>query len=189
MPSLRERRTHPTSLFSIGNLTALYQAAWPTCWKTYTDCDQNWVAAVTYLQIIGIIVGQITVGFEGDWIGRRFGLVQDALVMTRESARAKRSERVCVLSPAPSERSSSARVVRRDAHQAVGLLMLTASWGTVRRPRPSTSSVINGLDAKRLGHLLRLQSVLLRYWRWRRVPHDVHHRHGEQDHHQFTDGR
>jgi hypothetical protein len=42
----------------------------------------------------GIIVGQILVGIEGDWIGRKFGLVQDALIMF------------------------------------VGLVMLTASWGT-----------------------------------------------------------
>jgi hypothetical protein len=38
--------------------------------------------------------GQVVVGFEGDWVGRRFGLVQDALVMF------------------------------------LGLIMLTASWGT-----------------------------------------------------------
>lgn len=57
-------------------------------------CDENWIAGVSYIQIIGIICGQIGVGIEGDWIGRRVGLVQDALVMT------------------------------------LGLVMLTASWGT-----------------------------------------------------------
>jgi ABC-type xylose transport system permease subunit len=72
------------SLFSIGNLTALFSAVWPACWSKFTECNSNWVAAVTYLQIIGIIFGQIIVGIEGDWIGRKFGLVQDALVMTRE---------------------------------------------------------------------------------------------------------
>ncbi len=40
------------------------------------------MAATSYLQILGIICGQIVVGVEGDWIGRRVGLVQDALVMT-----------------------------------------------------------------------------------------------------------
>ncbi|CAD6565565.1 MAG: hypothetical protein TREMPRED_001530 [Tremellales sp. Tagirdzhanova-0007] len=86
--------TEGYTLFSIGNLTALFSAAWPACWSKYTKCDANWVAAVSYLQIIGIIIGQISVGFEGDWIGRRFGLVQDALIMS------------------------------------LGLIMLTASWGT-----------------------------------------------------------
>ncbi|WVQ94676.1 hypothetical protein IAU59_001756 [Kwoniella sp. CBS 9459] len=86
--------TEGYTLFSIGNLGALYKAVWPMCWSTHQVCDANWVAAVDYLQIIGIIVGQILVGIEGDWIGRRFGLVQDALVMT------------------------------------IGLVMLTASWGT-----------------------------------------------------------
>ncbi|KAK4688773.1 L-lactate dehydrogenase (cytochrome), partial [Tremellales sp. Uapishka_1] len=74
--------TEGYTLFSIGNLKALYQAVWPTCWSTYKVCTKNWVAAVDYLQIVGIIIGQITVGIEGDWIGRKFGLVQDALVMT-----------------------------------------------------------------------------------------------------------
>ena len=54
----------------------------------------QWVAAVTYLEICGIICGQILVGILGDWIGRRWGLIQDATIMF------------------------------------IGLLMLTASWGT-----------------------------------------------------------
>ncbi|WVO24286.1 uncharacterized protein IAS62_005650 [Cryptococcus decagattii] len=74
--------TEGYALFSIGNLSALYKAVWPQCWKTHEVCSANWIAAVDYLQIIGIIVGQILVGIEGDWIGRKFGLVQDALVMT-----------------------------------------------------------------------------------------------------------
>ena len=82
------------SLFSIGNLSALYKAVWPQCWDTHQVCDANWIAAVDYLQIIGIIVGQITVGFEGDWIGRRFGLVQDALIMTRMFSLTSSSESI-----------------------------------------------------------------------------------------------
>lgn len=69
-------------LFSVGNLTPLFKAVWPSCWKSYQTCDKNWIHAVDYLEIIGIIVGQILVGIEGDWIGRRFGMVQDALIMT-----------------------------------------------------------------------------------------------------------
>lgn len=68
-------------LFSIGNLTPLFSAAWPACWSKYTECSQNWVAAVTYLEVIGIMVGQIGVGIIGDWIGRRWGLIQDAVIM------------------------------------------------------------------------------------------------------------
>jgi hypothetical protein len=107
--------TEGYTLFSIGNLTPLFQAVWPACWSTHTVCSKDWIAAVstltqtrscmsaflralffqqTYLQIIGIMVGQVAVGFEGDWIGRKFGLVQDALIMF------------------------------------VGLIMLTAMWGT-----------------------------------------------------------
>ncbi|KAI1470210.1 MFS general substrate transporter [Daldinia caldariorum] len=69
-------------LFSIGNLEPLFESVWGTCWgKSGTECSRNWVAAVTYLEIIGIMVGQVFVGVIGDWVGRRWGLIQDALVM------------------------------------------------------------------------------------------------------------
>ena len=71
-------------LFSIGNLQPLFAApgAFTNCWQSpYSECDHNWVAAVAYLEIIGIIVGQVLVGFIGDWLGRRWGLIQDAIIM------------------------------------------------------------------------------------------------------------
>lgn len=49
-------------LFSIGNLEPLFEKVWPTCWKTNAVCSKNWVASVTYLEIIGIMVGQVGVG-------------------------------------------------------------------------------------------------------------------------------
>lgn len=54
-------------LFSIGNLKPLYQAGFPSCWKTHKICNETWIAAVEYLEICGIIVGQILVGILGDW--------------------------------------------------------------------------------------------------------------------------
>ena len=84
-------------LFSIGNLQPLFAApgAFVNCWsKPYSECDENWVFATAYLEIIGIICGQVLVGYLGDWLGRRWGLIQDATIMF------------------------------------IGLLMLTASWGT-----------------------------------------------------------
>ncbi|KAL7416619.1 major facilitator superfamily domain-containing protein [Mrakia frigida] len=86
--------TEGSTLFSIGNLTPLFAVAWPQCWSTHQTCDIRWVHSIEYLEIAGIIVGQVLVGFEGDWVGRKFGLVQDALIMF------------------------------------LGLVMLTASWGT-----------------------------------------------------------
>ncbi|PHH56018.1 putative inorganic phosphate transporter C23D3.12 [Ceratocystis fimbriata CBS 114723] len=70
-------------LFSIGNLAPLFKAVWPYCWGHSQPgvCSQNWIAAVTYLEIVGIMVGQMLVGVMGDWIGRRFGLIQDAVIM------------------------------------------------------------------------------------------------------------
>ncbi|KAH0543037.1 hypothetical protein FGG08_002645 [Glutinoglossum americanum] len=49
-------------LFSIGNLTPLFQKVWPTCWNTFKSCDRQWIDAVTYLEVMGIICGQILVG-------------------------------------------------------------------------------------------------------------------------------
>lgn len=54
-------------LFSIGNLKPLFQAAFPACWKKNEICDVQWIHAVDYLEIVGIIVGQILVGVLGDW--------------------------------------------------------------------------------------------------------------------------
>jgi hypothetical protein len=82
-PSIGATSVLTVRLFSIGNLSALYRSVWPQCWSTHEVCSANWIAAVDYLQIIGIIVGQVMVGFEGDWVGRKVGLVQDALIMTR----------------------------------------------------------------------------------------------------------
>lgn len=68
-------------LFSIGNLIPLYSAVWPTCWGSHKVCDKTWTQSVTYLEVAGIMVGQILVGAIGDGIGRRFGLIQDAVIM------------------------------------------------------------------------------------------------------------
>ncbi|KAJ5167830.1 uncharacterized protein N7482_003424 [Penicillium canariense] len=67
-------------LFSISNNSALFNVSYKDCWKGKT-CDKNWIAAVNYMEVAGIIVGQILVGFLGDWIGRRWGLIQDAAIM------------------------------------------------------------------------------------------------------------
>nr|POF26238.1 putative inorganic phosphate transporter 1-4 [Quercus suber] len=68
-------------LFSIGNVKPLFQAGFPSCWKTTEVCNPTWIQAVDYLETCGIIVGQILVGIIGDWLGRRWGLIQDALIM------------------------------------------------------------------------------------------------------------
>ncbi|KYG40536.1 hypothetical protein M433DRAFT_8705 [Acidomyces richmondensis BFW] len=68
-------------LFSIGNLGPLFNSSFEDCWKKNKTCNANWVAAVNYLEVVGIIVGQILVGYLGDWIGRRWGLLQDASIM------------------------------------------------------------------------------------------------------------
>lgn len=68
-------------LFSIGNLKPLFEKSFPDCWGDEITCDKTWIRAVEYLEICGIIVGQILVGVIGDWLGRRWGLIQDATIM------------------------------------------------------------------------------------------------------------
>ncbi|KAK6526609.1 hypothetical protein TWF694_005191 [Orbilia ellipsospora] len=68
-------------LFSIGNIKPLFQAVWKECWSTGKVCNAKWVASIEYLEVAGIMVGQILVGIQGDWVGRKWGLVQDALIM------------------------------------------------------------------------------------------------------------
>ena len=74
-------------LFSIGNLKSLFMApgSFGSCWSSKPNkpgvCNPQWVFAVDYLEIVGIICGQVLVGFIGDWLGRRWGLIQDATIM------------------------------------------------------------------------------------------------------------
>jgi hypothetical protein len=39
------------------------------------------VELTDYLGVVGIVFGQFCVGIESDWVGRKFGLVQDASLM------------------------------------------------------------------------------------------------------------
>lgn len=54
-------------LFSIGNITPLFEASFPDCWDSATICNKQWINAVSYLEVIGIIIGQVLVGVLGDW--------------------------------------------------------------------------------------------------------------------------
>ena len=54
-------------LFSIGNIRPLFQAVFKNCWKSAITCNAIWLEAVDYMEIVGIIIGQILVGVLGDW--------------------------------------------------------------------------------------------------------------------------
>lgn len=42
---------------------------------------QTWVEATSYLQLVGILMGQLLFGFMGDWIGRRATMLIDMSVI------------------------------------------------------------------------------------------------------------
>src|ERR1700749_4773513 len=46
-------------LFSIGNVRPLLQAAFSKCWNKFTICNETWTESLDYLEVSGIIVGQV----------------------------------------------------------------------------------------------------------------------------------
>jgi hypothetical protein len=70
-------------IFAIGNLQALFASTWPQCWGAgAAECSAGSVASASYTGIIGITIGQVGVGALGDWLGMRWGLIQDAILMS-----------------------------------------------------------------------------------------------------------
>lgn len=67
MTELRTNICFSYVLFSIGNLKPLLEKTFPECWDDYTVCNETWTQSLDYLEIIGIICGQILVGVIGDW--------------------------------------------------------------------------------------------------------------------------
>ena len=57
--------TEGYTLFSVGNILSLFESVWPACYKEYKVCNKVWVYSIDYLEIVGILLGQITVGFIG----------------------------------------------------------------------------------------------------------------------------
>ncbi|CAL8468731.1 g8271 [Coccomyxa elongata] len=69
-------------IFSIGNVRPIITAEYPNCWKTYKECGKTLTQAPDYTQIIGIILGMCFLGIIGDKIGRKWGSVTTASIMT-----------------------------------------------------------------------------------------------------------
>ena len=57
--------TEGYTLFSVGNILSLFESVWPACYKEYKVCNKVWVQSISYLEIVGILLGQVTVGFIG----------------------------------------------------------------------------------------------------------------------------
>lgn len=68
-------------LFSIGNLGALFTApgSFTDCWGSpYKQCSEQWVYAVVYMEILGIMVGQVLVGVLGELLPKSWIYGSDA---------------------------------------------------------------------------------------------------------------
>ncbi|KAG2435009.1 hypothetical protein HYH02_012007 [Chlamydomonas schloesseri] len=68
-------------VFAVGNLSAVWKAEYPECWKKHTTCSQSLSNSITYTQVCGIIFGQLVLGFFADRIGRKWGSVATAGTM------------------------------------------------------------------------------------------------------------
>ncbi|KAK9807016.1 hypothetical protein WJX72_010792 [[Myrmecia] bisecta] len=68
-------------IFSISNNSTLFKQAYPKCWSTFEDCNETWTEATTYLQLIGILMGQLFFGVMGDWVGRRAAMLLDMSII------------------------------------------------------------------------------------------------------------
>lgn len=63
-------------IFAVGQIGPFQKTMYPTCYKSYTAdlCTEDFVAHLSgYIQIIGIILGMLVMGFAGDWTGRKWG--------------------------------------------------------------------------------------------------------------------
>eukprot|EP00891_Asterochloris_glomerata_P003210 jgi/Astpho2/3210/Aster-05736 len=88
----QEQQQHPPAglgmfseayfVFSIGNIAPILSAEYPECWKSYKKgCTKTLTQVPNYIQIVGIILGMVTLGFIGDRIGRKWGSVTTASLM------------------------------------------------------------------------------------------------------------
>jgi MFS family permease len=68
-------------IFSIGNITPIFQETYKSCWKTHKTCSASLINAETYIQVAGIILGMLLMGFIADQIGRKWGSVLTATFM------------------------------------------------------------------------------------------------------------
>ena len=73
--------THRSS-WNLQSTAAQNNSAFATLWqKNAYGALQVWTQATTYLQLIGILIGQLVLGVMGDWIGRKATMLIDISVI------------------------------------------------------------------------------------------------------------
>ena len=62
-------------LFAIGNIKPLLEVMYPNCWGSEepADCNKGAQEEIETIEIAGIIVGMLVIGFFADWMGRKWG--------------------------------------------------------------------------------------------------------------------
>lgn len=85
-------------LFAIGNIKPLLKIMYPNCWGSGepADCSKGAQEEIETIEIAGIIVGMLVIGFFADWMGRKWGsrlctsiMVVGAILLTAASGSAQ----------------------------------------------------------------------------------------------------
>ncbi len=70
-------------LFALGNIAPILEALYPSCWNTTLapPCSPTLVSSLTYVEVLGVIVGMLSFGLFADKLGRRWGSCTTAVTM------------------------------------------------------------------------------------------------------------
>ena len=70
-------------LFALGNISPILEALYPSCWNSTLapPCSLTLVSSLTYVEVLGVIVGMLSFGLFADKLGRRWGSCTTALTM------------------------------------------------------------------------------------------------------------
>ncbi|GBG31353.1 Inorganic phosphate transporter 1-1 [Hondaea fermentalgiana] len=68
-------------LFAIGNVKNIWKQLYPECYDGDASCSENLVSSLTYIEVIGVIIGMLTFGYFADTFGRRIGSCSTAIIM------------------------------------------------------------------------------------------------------------
>jgi MFS family permease len=76
-------------LFALGNITPIWAQAYPSCfpqppsfnYSAYPSCSEGLVASLSYIEVVGVIIGMLSFGVAADKLGRRWGSCSTATIM------------------------------------------------------------------------------------------------------------
>lgn len=68
-------------MFSVPSVKSVWEYEYPECWVVFLTCAKSLGNSVIFAQLIGIMYGQLVLGFLPDNFGRRVGSLTAAALM------------------------------------------------------------------------------------------------------------